>query len=55
MVKCPICEHEFEGRPLKEWTFRNYAVERYLCPTCGEKFNLYIGEEKTFTIPKGRI
>jgi uncharacterized protein (DUF2225 family) len=49
MVKCPVCNGEFEAEPLKTWRFRFYDVKRLQCPKCGGIFNLYSGVS-----PKGK-
>ena len=52
LMKCPVCGHEVTSQPLNQWYFNEYKVSRYKCPNCGEKFNLYDGETRTYTIPK---
>jgi transposase-like protein len=54
MVKCPVCNGEFEAEPLKTWRFRFYQVKRYRCTLCGARFNLYESGKAVFTIPKAR-
>jgi len=49
MVRCPVCNSEFEAEPLKTWRFRFYSVKRFQCPKCGGVFNHYSGVS-----PKGR-
>src|SRR6266702_3210889 len=36
---------------LEEWNFQKYRVSRFRCDN-GDKFNLYAGATKTFTIPR---
>jgi transposase-like protein len=50
MVKCPVCDREFQAEPLKTWRFRFYQVKRYQCILCGSKFNIYEGEKSRFVI-----
>jgi uncharacterized protein (DUF2225 family) len=49
MVKCPVCNGEFEAESLKTWRFRFYQVKSFQCPKCGGMFNLYSGVS-----PKGK-
>jgi hypothetical protein len=50
-LNCPRCGGAIQSQPEREWDFQNYHVSRYLCE-CGDKFNLYTGTKKTFTIPR---
>lgn len=54
VLRCPRCNKEIAGRPFKTWRFHGYDVERYECPYCKLKFNLYTGRGSTFTIPKAK-
>ena len=47
----PRCGWPVSGPPEREWTFQNYHVSRFRCDK-GDKFNLYKGTSKTFTIPR---
>jgi len=49
MVRCPLCNKDFQAEPLKTWRFRFYQVKRFQCPKCGGIFNLYSGVS-----PKGK-
>ncbi len=51
MLNCPRCGSTIQNPPEREWDFQNYHVTRYQCE-CGDKFNLYTGTSKTFTIPR---
>ncbi|AFL66818.1 hypothetical protein Desfe_0930 [Desulfurococcus amylolyticus DSM 16532] len=55
MVKCPFCGSEVNVAPIKEWRFRFYIVNAYICPSCKGRFNYYHGvssrgKESSFTI-----
>lgn len=51
-MKCPTCGLENSNEPFKSWQFGTYLVKRVKCSECGENFNIYVGEGKSFTIPK---
>ncbi len=51
VLNCPWCGGEVQSPPEREWNFQNYHVSRFQCE-CGDKFNLYKGPAKTFTIPR---
>jgi transposase-like protein len=53
-MKCPTCGKENNNTPTKQWIFNVFEVSRYKCSGCGNYFNVYIGENKTYTIPKSR-
>jgi hypothetical protein len=50
-LSCPKCGLEVFGPPEREWRFQQYRVSRFRCEH-GDKFNLYSGATKTFTIPR---
>ena len=53
-MDCPICGEEINSTPIKTWKYANIAVKRYKCESCDKKFNLYIGKNKQYTIPKAK-
>ena len=50
-LSCPRCGGVVSTPPEREWDFQNYHGSRFKCER-GDKFNLYIGTSKTFTIPR---
>jgi len=50
-ISCPKCGVEVSSPPEREWRFQQYQVSRFKCER-GDKFNLYAGANKTFTIPR---
>ena len=50
-LNCPRCGSTVSGPPEREWTFQQYHVSRFKCDK-GDRFNLYKGDHKTFTIPR---
>jgi len=50
-ISCPKCGLEVSSAPEREWRFQQYRVSRFRCSR-GDKFNLYSGGSKTFTIPR---
>jgi hypothetical protein len=50
-ISCPKCGVEVSSAPEREWRFQQYQVSRFRCER-GDKFNLYSGLSKTFTIPR---
>src|SRR5438093_12695509 len=50
-LSCPRCGGVVSTPPERECDFQNYHVSRFKCER-GDKFNLYIGASKTFTIPR---
>ena len=54
LVKCPICNGEFQAEPLKIWKFNIWKVSRYACPKCGSRFNVYTNGKRVWTIPKSK-
>ena len=53
-MKCPVCGKDNSGSPMKKWAFNVFEVSRYKCSSCGNNFNVYEGEHKTYTIPKSQ-
>src|SRR5712691_11707846 len=51
VLNCPRCGSPISTPPEREWTFQKYRVSRFRCDN-GDKFNLYSGATKTFTIPR---
>jgi predicted RNA-binding Zn-ribbon protein involved in translation (DUF1610 family) len=51
-ISCPLCGKSVSNKPLKFWQFGKYNVNRYECPNCKGKFNIYRSQTKTFTIPR---
>ncbi|TMI61927.1 zinc ribbon domain-containing protein [Candidatus Bathyarchaeota archaeon] len=50
-MNCPRCGSPISTPPEREWNFQKYRVSRFRCDN-GDKFNLYAGATKTFTIPR---
>jgi len=50
-ISCPKCGLEVSSPPEREWRFQQYQVSRFRCVR-GDKFNLYSGANRTFTIPR---
>jgi ribosomal protein L40E len=50
-ISCPKCGLEVSSPPEREWRFQQYRVSRFRCER-GDKFNLYSGTTRTFTIPR---
>src|SRR5437870_10860411 len=51
VLNCPRCGSPISSPPEREWTFQKYHVSRFRCDN-GDKFSLYSGATKTFTIPR---
>ncbi|TMI54463.1 zinc ribbon domain-containing protein [Candidatus Bathyarchaeota archaeon] len=51
VLNCPRCGTPISTPPEREWNFQKYRVSRFRCDN-GDKFNLYAGATKTFTIPR---
>lgn len=53
-IRCPVCDREFKGEPLKTWKYGIYKVKRFECSSCRAKFNLYENPKTLFTIPRSK-
>ncbi|HZY93908.1 MAG TPA: zinc-ribbon domain-containing protein [Candidatus Bathyarchaeia archaeon] len=51
-MNCPTCGSPVSSPPEREWNFQKYRVSRFRCER-GDKFNLYSGATRSFTIPRG--
>src|SRR5437899_7793349 len=53
-ISCPKRGVEVSSPPERECRFQQYRVSRFRCER-GDKFNLYSGASKTFTIPRRNL